>query len=387
MIEQSNSERLLILQRQLQIFVLGIVAVLLLYQVCSFFSDILRIFGISVLFSYLFIGIVDWLQKYVPSRALAVMVVYAAVIVVITFTGLLVVPAIMSQISQLLSTTYDQLPVWVENITKLLQPVQQRLNAAQIQIKTIDILNGAVASVPHIEAGQIFSRVSDVALSTMTWTLYGLSILVVSFYFLLDGYRMKNAIISVFPIRHDPFLHRLASEIDQNLQSFFRVQILLGLGFGAFMVIIFTVLGIQYALLSGFILGIWEIVPVIGSTIGIIPAIMAVAVDGMDTVPTNRFTQLLILLVIFQGLQWVKDNVIAPRYIGNVIGLHPVLIFIAIMVGARIDGLLGIIFAIPVACVVNVLAHQFFREQAAEQIADSNALESAAKSAPETANE
>jgi predicted PurR-regulated permease PerM len=349
-------ERLLTLQRQLSVLVLALFGVLLLYQVCSFFSDILRILGISILFSYLLIGLVDLLQKYLHSRAFAVLVIYAIVVSGTVIGAVLFVPVIMTQISQLLSTTYDQLPAWVESLTKTLMPIQQRLNAAQIQIKVIDILNDTVASLPRIEVGQLFNRVSDVAVSTMTWTLYALSILVVSFYFLLDGYRMKNAIIRLFPYRHEQLLHRMASDIDGNLQSFFRGQILLGLGFGALMVPVFSMMGVHYALLLGVFLGIWEIIPVIGSTIGIIPAIMAVAINGMDMIPaSSRITQVLLLFLVFQGLQWLKDNIVAPRYIGNVIGLHPVVIFLAIMIGARIDGMLGIIFAIPVACVLNVL--------------------------------
>src|SRR5271156_10537 len=207
--EQIPGERLLTLQRQLSVLVLALLGVLLLYQLCSFFSDILRILGISILFSYLLIALVDWLQKYLHSRAFAVLVIYAIVVSGTVIGAVLLVPVIMAQISQLLSTTYDQIPTWVEILTKTLMPIQQRLHAAQIQIKVIDILNEAVASIPRIEVGQLFNRVSDVAVSTMTWTLYALSILVVSFYFLLDGYRMKNAIIRLFPHRHESLLHRM----------------------------------------------------------------------------------------------------------------------------------------------------------------------------------
>jgi predicted PurR-regulated permease PerM len=136
------------------------------------------------------------------------------------------------------------------------------------------------------------------------------------------------------------------------------------LGFGGFMVPVFSIMGVHYALLLGVVLGVLEIIPVIGSTIGLIPAIVAVAIDGMDNLPFNRFSQIVILFLVFQGLQWLKDNIVAPRYMGNVIGLHPIMIFLAIMLGARVDGMLGIIFAIPVACVVNVLATQLHNEQA-----------------------
>jgi predicted PurR-regulated permease PerM len=150
------------------------------------------------------------------------------------------------------------------------------------------------------------------------------------------------------------FLAYMASDLDQSMQAFFRGQIVLGLGFGALMIAVFALLGVHFALLLGIVLGIWEIIPVIGPTIGFIPVLVAVGIDGMDLVPGNRLMQLTVVFIVFQGLQWLKDNIVAPRYIGNVIGLHPVVIFLAIMIGARLDGMLGIIFALPAACAINV---------------------------------
>ena len=122
------------------------------------------------------------------------------------------------------------------------------------------------------------------------------------------------------------------------------------------MIIVYYLLGVHYAVLLGIMLAIWEVVPVIGPPIGFIPTIFAVAFDGTDNIHVNRITQMIIVFACFYGLQWLKDNLFAPKYIGNVIGLHPLIVFLAIMIGARIDGWLGIIFALPVACVVQVLA-------------------------------
>jgi len=352
--EDASSDQWSTLQKQLGVFVLALVSILLLYEICAFFSDILRILGISILFAYLFIGLVDALQKYIHSRALAVLIVYFGVTGVVVVGIVLLIPALIGQVTQLLNTTYQQIPQWVASLTEVVTPLQHRLDAAQVQVKVIDIISSLVASIPHIEVGMLFTRLSDVAVSTMTWIMYGLSILVVSFYFLLDGYRMKNAIIRLFPKRHQMFLAFMASDLDQSLQAFFRGQIVLGLGFGALMVAVFSFLGVHFALLLGIVLGVWEIIPVIGPTIGFLPALVAVGIDGMDLVPGNRFMQLTVVFLVFQGLQWLKDNIVAPRYIGNVIGLHPVVIFLAIMIGAKVDGMLGIIFALPAACAINV---------------------------------
>jgi predicted PurR-regulated permease PerM len=199
----------------------------------------------------------------------------------------------------------------------------------------------------------------------MTWLFYFLSIVVTAFYFLLDGHKIKESVIRTFPSRYYIHLSLLATDIDLTVQAFFRGQIVLGLLFGAVMFAVYSVLGIHYALLLCVVLAFWEVVPVIGPTIGFLPTVVAVALDGVDLLPWNRLWQLLFVVIIFNLFQWMKDNFVAPRYIGNVIGLHPVMIFIAIMVGARLDGMAGVICSLPAACVINVLiTHQTTRTHA-----------------------
>lgn len=353
--QERSTDKLLRLQRQLTVLVLALVAFIGLLQIGGFFADIFRILGFSILFSYLFINVVDYLEKLVKNRAAAILIVYAAVGVVTIFGITMVVPAIIFQISQLCDTTFNQFPTWIDFLVKALQPLEARLHAAQIQIRAVDILSNVASSIPKPDPAQIIGRMTDVAMSTMTWLFYGLSIIVVSFYFLLDGHNIKESIIKLFPKKHYPFLEVLATDMDIGLQAFFRGQIVLGLLFGAFMIFVYMGLGVHYALLLGIFLGVWEIVPVIGPTIGFIPTVFSAAVDGVDNLPFNRITQVIIVALVFNLVQWLKDNVVAPRYIGNVIGLHPVMIFIAIMVGARLDGMLGVIYSLPVACLANVL--------------------------------
>lgn len=352
----TSSEKLLILQRQLFVITLAFILCIIAFQVCSYFADVLRVLGISILFSYLFIAVVDWLNEFLKIRVLAVLIVYAIVLVGIVFGAITLVPTIIAQISQLASTVYLQLPQFVHNLTQFALPLEQHLHAAHVEIKTIDILNDTLSFLPKIEAGQVFNRVGDVAVSTISWTVYGLSILLLSFEFLLDGYKMQASIIKILPLRYQSHLQSISKEIDHSLQSFFKGQVVLALGFGITITIVYYAIGVHYALLLGIVLAVWEIIPVIGPTIGFIPTVFSVAFDGIDNIHGNRLTELILVFAIFAGLQWLKDNIVAPKYMGNVIGLHPVVIFLAIFIGAKIDGWLGIIFALPVACVVQVLA-------------------------------
>jgi predicted PurR-regulated permease PerM len=364
-----TGDKLLRIQRQLTVLVLAMVAFVVFLQIGGFFADIIRILGFSILFSYLFINVVDWLEKIVRNRAAAILIVYLVLGVVTIFGITMVIPAIIFQVSQLLDTTFNQFPQWLNFLVKALEPLESRLHAAQIQVRAVDILTTVVGSIPKPDPTLIIGRMTDVAMSTMTWLFYGLSIVVVSFYFLLDGHNIKESIIKLFPKEHYPFLEVLATDMDNGLQAFFRGQIVLGLLFGAFMIAVYMVMGVHYALLLGLFLGVWEIVPVIGPTIGFIPTIFSVAIDGVDHLPFNRISQIIVVAIVFNCVQWLKDNIIAPRYIGNVIGLHPVMIFIAIMIGARLDGMLGVIYSLPAACLLNVLVtHLSARAAAANKV-------------------
>ena len=349
-----ESERLLTLQRQLIITVLLLLLLALICIIGFFFGDILRILGIALVLSYMVINLVDWLEKRLRNRAMAVVLVYLSTLAVLTVGILLVVPAVVVQISQLVQTTINAVPEAVGKLTQMLVPLEQRFHQYQIDIKAADILNNLAATMPHPDVNLVMSRVGDVAMGTMTWLLYWISISVVSFYFLLDGNHITESLIRLFPMRQQAFLRAVSIDADTSLQSFFRGQLVLGMAFGLFMLFVYTALGVQYALLLSIFLGVMEIMPVIGPPIGFAPAILSVAIHGMS-IPGSKLAQVIVLTIIFIALQQFKDNLVAPKYIGNVIGLHPIMIFIAIMVGARLDGTLGIIFALPVACVANVL--------------------------------
>ena len=207
-------------------------------------------------------------------RAIAILIVYLLLAIAIAFGAIILVPAVVYQISQLLNATFNQLPSLIDYLVKALEPLETRLHEAQIQVKAIDILTNIAASIPKPDPTQLIWKMTDVAMSTMTWLFYGLSIVVVSFYFLLDGHNIKEAIIKACPKRHYTFLTVLSSDMDLALQAFFRGQIVLGLLFGAYMVFVYMALGVHYALLLGLFLGIWEIVPVIRSCIQPLLALM-----------------------------------------------------------------------------------------------------------------
>jgi len=349
-----DTEQLLKVQRRLTIMLLSVALLFVIWQVSGYFADLLRILGISFVLAYLYIGAVDFLQKYITNRAICVALVYTTVLAATIISAVFVIPAMVYQVTSLISTTVSEIPTMLKTLEQAMTPLQERFNQIHMDVKVIDVVTNFVAQAPKPDPGALVSRVSEMAMSTMTWSVYSVSISVVSFYLLLDGHRMNRSVISLFPRSYELALQDLVRDIDRSLQSFFKGQVVLGLLFGVVMLAVYVVLGVQYALLLSVFLALCEILPVIGPPIGFAPALVAVAVHG-SVLPGERVLQMLILTAIFMILQQVKDSVVGPRYIGNVIGLHPILIFIAIMIGGRIDGMLGIILSIPAACAINVL--------------------------------
>jgi predicted PurR-regulated permease PerM len=126
-----------------------------------------------------------------------------------------------------------------------------------------------------------------------------------------------------------------------NFQNFFISQILLGLFMVATLTPIFLTLQVPFALLFALLIGIAELIPFIGATLGI----------GLVTilVMLNSFWLAIRVAIAAIVMQQIKDNILAPRLMGEFIGLNPILIFIALLVGGQIAGVLGVIIAVPVA--------------------------------------
>ncbi|MBX9725166.1 MAG: AI-2E family transporter, partial [Candidatus Obscuribacterales bacterium] len=242
-----EAEQLLTIQRQLVITVLVLLLLSLVCMIGFYFGDILRILGIALVLSYMVINLVDWLEKRLKNRAIAVVLVYVSMLAVISLSTLLIVPAVVMQITQLVQTTFNAIPDCVQKLTLMMVPLEQKFHTYQIDIKAVDILNNVVANLPKPDASVLLTRVSDVAMGTMTWLAYWISISVVTFYFLLDGSKITDSLIQLFPSKHQPFLRAVASDADRSLQSFFRGQLVLAIAFGLMMLIVYSVLGVQYA--------------------------------------------------------------------------------------------------------------------------------------------
>ena len=197
-------------------------------------------------------------------------------------------------------------------------------------------------------AQNTLNNLLNLAAGTLTGIGYSLTILVLSFYFLMDGKKLITGINVLIPSKHIDRMLKLEKSIHESLLGFLKGQVFLGIGTGLFMLIVYILFDVKYSIFLAIFLAIAEIIPVIGSSLGFIPAIIVMLFTGdLMTIP--------IVWLIFFLFQTLKDNVVAPKIVGEIIGLHPVTVIFALWIGFQVAGFFGILFAIPLASVINVI--------------------------------
>ncbi|MEB3288010.1 MAG: AI-2E family transporter [Vampirovibrionales bacterium] len=190
-------------------------------------------------------------------------------------------------------------------------------------------------------------HVLDLATGTFLGVIYALSGFLLVFYFLLDGERMARYSVKLLPSVAQEGAQFFTSRIHQVMDAFIRGQVLLGICTGVYMFIVYSIFGVPYAFLLGVFMALCECLPVIGTWLGLAPAIV-VMLFALGPVKT------LVIWLFSYAYQTVKDNIIAPKIVGDTMGLHPFVVILSLLICAHFAGLLGVLLALPIASILKV---------------------------------
>jgi predicted PurR-regulated permease PerM len=168
---------------------------------------------------------------------------------------------------------------------------------------------------------------------------------------LIDASNVRRQILGLFPARRRPKVDTIIDELDGVVGGFIRGQLIDGAIVGVMIFVMLTALRVPYALLIGVAAGILNFIPYAGAVIGFVPSVLiALAVNG----PSNA----LLVAILFAVIQQIDGNFVAPRVLKDNVGLSPLYIVIAILLGSELFGLIGTFLAVPVAAMIRVLREQ-----------------------------
>jgi len=201
-------------------------------------------------------------------------------------------------------------------------------------------------------AGSVLAQAATSAWGFVVWIFNLALFLVVTLYLLMDIDKLKGKCIALVPERHKPNVLRIARDIDVDLRSFFRGQLLVSLSLTVIYLIGLLIAGVPYALPIAIIGGLGNFVPYLGTFLGLFSGLVAsVTFYGIDI-------HLLYVVIVFAIGQALEGNIITPKIVGKSVGLSPVAIIFSVLVFGKLLGLFGVLFAVPIASTLRVFARE-----------------------------
>jgi predicted PurR-regulated permease PerM len=306
-----------------------------LSQLIGFFRELIQMMAVAAILAFLLDYPVKLLRRLRVNHAAAVLLVFLVTIAILAVLGITIVPILVDQINQLA----NRLPQWLTESEKNLQGVNQWAQHYNFDLQGLISRTTAQINGRLEEQAQNIAKVGvDVALGTLSSFVNGIFIFVLTFYMLLYGKPLWRGLMKFLPAD-------LAQPFDQSLQrnfhGFFLSQLLLSGFMTVSLIPIFLWLKVPFALLFALLIGLAELIPLIGAALGI---------GGVS------------LILLFQDgglafrvglagtiLQQIRDNVIGPKLMGEMSGLNPIYIFVVLLIGLQVGGVLGAFLAVPIA--------------------------------------
>ncbi len=361
-----KKEELLNWQRRffkLATFFLGGLLIWVFILLCRYLHEIAATIGYSILIAYLLIGLVDWLQakSKLKNRGLVVAIVYLGILLLAVLFGLVIVPNLILQIQSLAS----QLPALPSRIQELLNYYNLKISQTGLPFLNIDwkFLSDKIAQFLNTYTSNAFGRFFELAFGTINFAIHAIATTVLSVYFLLDGPHIWDGLMRPLAKRYSIHAENLRTSLNRCLRGYFIGQVQLASLSGIYVFVMYLLMGSRYALLLGIWQALIEIIPVVGGFFGIGLGVLVMLFD-------SPWKALIALVAYFAYTQIIKDNFLTPRVMGNAIGLHPVVVLLVVLIGARVGGVSGVVFALPIAGILNVIFEYYLRNRPEDEVTD-----------------
>jgi predicted PurR-regulated permease PerM len=311
--------------------------------------DVLMPFAAGLVLAYLLDPLADRLERLGLGRLGATLIILIAFVALFVAILVVVVPLLATQLVAFL----ERAPGYVTRLQALLTeqgaPLLERIGGekalADIQKSLGDVVGKGFSWMGGF-LGSLWSGGQALVgiLSLLVITP------VVAFYLLLDWDRMIAKMDSWVPVAQRQTVRDLAREMDTAVSGFLRGQTLVCLILGVIYAIGLFAVGLNFGVLIGISAGLLSFIPYVGSLIGLVVAVgVAIAQFWPD------WTMVGLVLLVFVVGQFIEGNILAPKLVGETVGLHPVWLMFALLAAGSLFGFLGLLLAVPVAASIGVL--------------------------------
>ena len=331
-----------------------------LWGMTQHFGDIIVMFFLAWLLGFVLTPVSQMIEARLRvPRVLAALVVYLSLFVAILGALLLIVPTLATQIAEL----GQVLPTYAERAPQILADIQSDLAARKIDIDITSIYRSQEISSSLASIGSTSVQNALTLLAGAFNVLFSvILVLLLSFYIVIDGDSIMASLLQFVPDEHRGEADFFLDLVKRSFGGFLRGTLIQAVVYGVGTGVVMMLAGLEFTLVASLFAGFIMVIPVFGPFLAIVPPVgIAVASAPIQTV-----------LLVVGGLlilQQITFNVIAPKVMSDALGLHPLLVFAALLIGGRLAGVTGAIFGVPVAAVIWAMLLQLLRRSKYGQLA------------------
>lgn len=308
--------------------------------------DIIAVFFIALIMTAAVEPAVNRLTKKRIPRSFSVLIIFLILFLIAGLIISFLVPPIIGQFKSF----SENIPVHLEKLTRTFSGLEDYFQSHGVAFSSQSFLADIGAKLSQ-SGGKIFST----TVSFFNGVIMIIAILSMTFYLSVKEKGMEKLLISISPTAHQAYAVSLAERIKERIGKWLQGQLFLMLIIFILDFIVLSLLGIPYALILAIFAGLLEIIPYLGPIISAIPGVIL----GFLISPLTG----LLVLAAYIIIQQFENHVIVPQVMKRAIGLNPVVVILALLIGAKLGGVLGAILAVPLAAAVSVFVKDLLQKK------------------------
>lgn len=315
---------------------------------------------LAVILYYLLRPLLRILESWKIPRVWGILLLYLLVITLITMLILLVFPFLRDQFTNLVQefpvyfmalvqggADILKSPRFIEFFDKIDFNYQQVLN--EVSVNLVNTVKDTVSSL----AERVASGITGLISALTGFILALVTVPFILFYLLKDGKKLPHFVLHIVPPRMRQGLEDVMKDMDKQISSYILGQILVSFCIGTMMTIGFLIIGMDYAILLGFLAMITSVVPYLGPMIAITPAAIIAIVSSP--------IMLLKLAIVWTIVQLIEGKFISPQIMGKSLSVHPITIIFVLLTAGSLFGVPGVVLGIPSYALLKVIVTHLFK--------------------------
>lgn len=316
------------------------------------FNTIVAPIIVSLILFYLFNPIVNLMERYNIPRVWGVSILFLVIIGIITLVVNLLIPLIGVQVKSF----GHNFPHYVSKVNQFFDSVTKYSIVADYHNQIQSHLTSLSKKIPNMISD--YTNGFSSKIKNFAETLVNVGVVIVTtpfvlFFMLKDGHRFKEFSTNIIPPKFRKDYHDLLEKMSVQVGSYIQGQIIVSFCIGILLFIGYSIIGLDYSLILASIAAVTSVVPYLGPTIAISPAIII----ALITSPI----MLLKLIIVWTAVQFIEGHFISPNIMGKTLKIHPLTIIFILLSAGNLLGVVGVILGIPAYAILKVLvSHIYF---------------------------